>query len=107
RVRADANDRCRVAGLANEWRRTRPYLFRQVYAGGAMTACKVRRRQRIAKGSLAMSAQSSRAAVKPAFVKSGAAGAATFPGSDSRKNNYFEPKGRKATHYKEMTADVT
>ncbi len=32
-----------------------------------------------------MSAQASRTAVKPAVVKSGAAGAATFPGSDSRK----------------------
>src|SRR5580704_16841734 len=39
-------------------------------------------------------------------VKSGAAGAATFPGSDSRKYNYFEPKGRKATHYEAMTVDV-
>ncbi len=42
--------------------------------------------------------------VKP--VKSGAAGAAVFPGSDSRKYNYFEPKGRKATHYEDMTVDV-
>ncbi len=42
-----------------------------------------------------MSAQTSRAAAtKPAaIVKSGAAGAAVFPGSDSRKYNYFEPKG--------------
>src|SRR5246127_2973127 len=39
-------------------------------------------------------------------VKSGAAGAATFVGSDSRKFNYFEPKGRKATHYEDMTVDV-
>jgi len=39
-------------------------------------------------------------------VKSGAAGAATFPGSDSRKYNYFEPKGRKASHYEDMTVDV-
>jgi len=39
-------------------------------------------------------------------VKSGAAGAAIFPGSDSRKFNYFEPKGRKATHYEDMTVDV-
>ena len=39
-------------------------------------------------------------------VKSGAAGSATFPGSDSRKYNYFEPKGRKATHYEDMTVDV-
>src|SRR3981189_1044466 len=53
-----------------------------------------------------MSAQSSRAATKPAFVKPGAGGAATFPGSDSRKYNYYEPKGRKATHYEDMTVDV-
>jgi propane 2-monooxygenase small subunit len=39
-------------------------------------------------------------------VKSGAAGAAVFPGSDSRKYNYFEPKGRKASHYEDMTLDV-
>ena len=39
-------------------------------------------------------------------VKSGAAGSATFPGSDSRKYNYFEPKGRKASHYEDMTVDV-
>jgi propane 2-monooxygenase small subunit len=39
-------------------------------------------------------------------VKSGAAGAAVFPGSDSRKYNYFEPKGRKASHYEDMTVDV-
>ena len=39
-------------------------------------------------------------------VKSGAAGSAVFPGSDSRKYNYFEPKGRKATHYEDMTLDV-
>ena len=31
-------------------------------------------------------------------TKSGAAGSAKFPGSDSRKYNYFDPKGRKATH---------
>ena len=42
--------------------------------------------------------------VKP--VKSGAAGAAVFPGSESRKYNYFEPKGRKASHYEDMTVDV-
>jgi propane monooxygenase small subunit len=53
-----------------------------------------------------MSAQASRAATKPAIFKSGAAGAAIFPGSDSRKYNYFEPKGRKATHYEDMTVDV-
>ena len=39
-------------------------------------------------------------------VKSAAAGAATFAGSNSRKFNYFEPKGRKATHYEDMTLDV-
>ena len=39
-------------------------------------------------------------------VNSGAAGAAKFAGSDSRKFNYFTPKGRKATHYEDMTLDV-
>ena len=38
--------------------------------------------------------------------QSGAAGAAIFAGSDSRKYNYFEPKGRKASHYEDMTVDV-
>ena len=42
----------------------------------------------------------------PTTTKSGAAGSATFPGSDSRKYNYFEPKGCKATHYEDMTVDV-
>ncbi|ACK50597.1 methane/phenol/toluene hydroxylase [Methylocella silvestris BL2] len=37
---------------------------------------------------------------------SGAAGSKTFPGSDSRRYNYFEPKGRKATHYEDVTVDV-
>jgi propane monooxygenase small subunit len=37
---------------------------------------------------------------------SGAAGARTFPGSDSRKFNYYEPKGRKATLYEDVTVDV-
>jgi propane 2-monooxygenase small subunit len=39
-------------------------------------------------------------------IKSGAAGAAKFAGSDSRHFNYFDPKGRKATHYEDMTVDV-
>jgi propane monooxygenase small subunit len=39
-------------------------------------------------------------------MKSGAAGAVIFAGSDSRHYNYFEPKGRKATHYEDMTVDV-
>jgi propane monooxygenase small subunit len=39
-------------------------------------------------------------------VKSGAAGAAQFAGSASRHYNYFDPKGRKATHYEDMTVDV-
>jgi propane monooxygenase small subunit len=38
--------------------------------------------------------------------KSGAAGAAQFAGWSSRKFNYFEPKGRKASHYEDMTVDV-
>ena len=49
-----------------------------------------------------MSAQETKAT---APVKTGAAGP-VFPGSDSRKYNYFEPKGRKATHYEDMTVDV-
>ncbi len=39
-------------------------------------------------------------------VNSGAAGAAKFAGSESRKYNYFTPKGRKASHYEDMTLDV-
>src|ERR1700749_4730682 len=53
-----------------------------------------------------MSAQASEAVATQPTVKSGAAGSAVFPGSDSRKYNYFEPKGRKATHYEDMTVDV-
>src|SRR5579875_3688903 len=43
---------------------------------------------------------------QPAPVKSGAAGAAKFVDWDSRRFNYFEPKGRKATHYEDVTVDV-
>lgn len=39
-------------------------------------------------------------------VGSGAAGAASFAGSDSRRYNYFEPKGKRATHYEDVTVDV-
>jgi propane monooxygenase small subunit len=38
--------------------------------------------------------------------QSGAAGSKTFAGSDSRRYNYFEPKGRKATLYEDVTVDV-
>jgi propane monooxygenase small subunit len=38
--------------------------------------------------------------------QSAAAGAKTFAGSDSRRFNYFEPKGRKATLYEDVTVDV-
>src|SRR5262245_1171557 len=41
-----------------------------------------------------------------AEARSAAAGAKVFPGSDSRRYNYFEPKGRKATHYEDVTVDV-
>jgi len=41
-----------------------------------------------------------------ATVKSGAAGAAIFADSDSRKYRYFEPKGKRATHYEDVTVDV-
>jgi propane 2-monooxygenase small subunit len=34
------------------------------------------------------------------------AGAAVFAGSDSRSYNYFEPKGRRATKYEDVTVDV-
>lgn len=46
------------------------------------------------------------AADQVAPAKSAAAGSAVFAGSDSRKYNYFDPKGRKATHYEDMTVDV-
>ena len=39
-------------------------------------------------------------------ARSAAAGAAQFAGWNSRRYNYFEPKGRKATHYEDMTVDV-
>ncbi|MEO1680396.1 MAG: aromatic/alkene monooxygenase hydroxylase subunit beta [Pseudomonadota bacterium] len=39
-------------------------------------------------------------------VGSGAAGAAVFADSDSRKYRYFEPRGRRATHYEDVTVDV-
>lgn len=39
-------------------------------------------------------------------ARSGAAGAARFVGWDSRRYNYFEPIGRRATHYEDMTVDV-
>ena len=39
-------------------------------------------------------------------VGSGAAGAASFAGSDSRRYKYFEPKGKRATHYEDVTVDV-
>ena len=40
-LRAAADDRRRAAGPADERRRARSHLFRQVYAGGAMTAFEV------------------------------------------------------------------
>lgn len=39
-------------------------------------------------------------------VGSGAAGAAIFAGSASRKYRYFEPRGKRATHYEDVTVDV-
>jgi propane monooxygenase small subunit len=42
----------------------------------------------------------------PKKVKSGAAGSAIFVDSDSRKYRYFSPKGKRATHYEDMTVDV-
>jgi propane monooxygenase small subunit len=39
-------------------------------------------------------------------VKSGAAGSAVFADSDSRRYRYFEPRGKRATHYEDVTVDV-
>lgn len=39
-------------------------------------------------------------------VGSGAAGAAEFVGSASRRYKYFEPRGKRATHYEDVTVDV-
>jgi propane monooxygenase small subunit len=39
-------------------------------------------------------------------VGSGAAGAAQFADSDSRRYRYFDPKGKRASHYEDMTVDV-
>ncbi|MDI9847819.1 toluene hydroxylase [Rhodoblastus sp. 17X3] len=39
-------------------------------------------------------------------VGSGAAGAATFADSDSRKYRYFQPRANRATHYEDVTVDV-
>lgn len=39
-------------------------------------------------------------------VGSGAAGAAIFASSTSRRYNYFEPRGKRATHYEDVTVDV-
>ena len=39
-------------------------------------------------------------------VGSGAAGAAIFVDSDSRKYRYFEPRAARATHYEDVTCDV-
>ncbi len=39
-------------------------------------------------------------------VGSGAAGAAQFADSESRKYRYFEPRAKRATHYEDVTVDV-
>ena len=39
-------------------------------------------------------------------VGSGAAGAARFVDSESRRYRYFEPRGKRATHYEDGTVDV-
>jgi propane monooxygenase small subunit len=38
--------------------------------------------------------------------KSGSAGARQFPDWDSRAFRYYDPKGRRATHYEDVTVDV-
>ena len=42
----------------------------------------------------------------PIVLTDAEAGAAAFAGSDSRSYNYFEPKGRRATKYEDVTLDV-
>ncbi len=39
-------------------------------------------------------------------VISAAANSRTFPSSRSRKYNYYDPKGRRASHYEDVTVDV-
>ena len=39
-------------------------------------------------------------------VGSGAAGAAQFADSESRRYRYFDPKGKRASHYEDVTVDV-
>ena len=44
--------------------------------------------------------------IPPIRLTDAEAGAAVFAGSDSRSYNYFEPKGRRATKYEDVTVDV-
>ena len=39
-------------------------------------------------------------------AQSGAAGSATFVGSDSRRYSYYQPEGKRATLYEDVTVDV-
>ncbi|MBA2376378.1 MAG: toluene hydroxylase [Rubrobacter sp.] len=44
--------------------------------------------------------------IPPIVLTDAEAGAAEFAGTDSRSYNYFEPKGRRATKYEDVTVDV-
>src|SRR5579859_1170843 len=105
-MRSDADDRRGDAGPADGGGRARAALFRQIYPGYSLTEAKASRQiespitERGRRSNMSTSLQ------EVAPLKSGAAGAAQFVGSESRKYNYFEPKGRKATHYEDMTVDV-
>lgn len=44
--------------------------------------------------------------LKDGTVISAAANSRTFPSSRSRKYNYYDPKGRRASHYEDVTVDV-
>ena len=44
--------------------------------------------------------------IPPIVLTDAEAGAAVFAGSDSRTYNYFEPKGRRASKYEDVTLDV-
>ena len=107
RLRADADDRRGAAGSADERRRARAHLFRQVYAGDAMTA-------------LQSSSHEEHINREDTYERTTRADTGREAGSrEVRSRRFrdisglrqpqvqlFEPKGRKATHYEDMTVDV-
>ena len=88
-------------------RGTRADLLRQVHAGGAMTALNSSSQGEQQKG---VSNERHNRAERPRSRHSsspGPRGLRQFVRAPTVvKYNYFEPKGRKATHYEDMTVDV-